>query len=76
MEKLRGETVPGLPEFEVGPVAAAQAAVRAAVREGTVRTAVDISDGGAATARVVRSGPRILGVGRLAGEKGEDEQHA
>ncbi len=48
LEKLRGETGPGLPDFEIEPIAAAQATVREAIRSGKVRTAADISEGGVA----------------------------
>jgi phosphoribosylformylglycinamidine synthase len=51
LAKLRGEALPeGLPEFEIEAVRAAQAAVREAVREGSLSSAHDIAEGGLATA--------------------------
>ncbi|HZJ28491.1 MAG TPA: AIR synthase-related protein, partial [Solirubrobacterales bacterium] len=50
LAKLRGASGPGLPGFEIDAVAAAQDVVREAVRAGTVGCAVDVSEGGLATA--------------------------
>jgi phosphoribosylformylglycinamidine synthase subunit PurL len=47
LAKLRGEPLPrGLPETEVARVAAAQAAIRDAVRAGELRSAHDVAEGG------------------------------
>jgi phosphoribosylformylglycinamidine synthase II len=51
LAKLRGEALPdGLAEFEIEAVRAAQAAVREAVREGSLSSAHDIAEGGLAVA--------------------------
>ena len=50
LAKLRGELDAGLPEPDVGAVAAACAAVRDAVRDGRLSSAHDVSDGGLACA--------------------------
>jgi phosphoribosylformylglycinamidine synthase len=51
LAKLRGQALPdGLPEFEIESVPAAQAAVREAVREGSLSSAHDIAEGGLAVA--------------------------
>jgi phosphoribosylformylglycinamidine synthase len=51
LAKLRGEALPdGLPGFEIEAVRAAQAAVREAVREGSLSSAHDIAEGGLAVA--------------------------
>jgi phosphoribosylformylglycinamidine synthase len=51
LRKLRGEALPdGLPEFEIDAVRAAQAAVREAVRDGSLASAHDIAEGGLAVA--------------------------
>jgi phosphoribosylformylglycinamidine synthase len=51
LERLRGIELPnGLPGFDLEAVRAAQAAVRTAVRAGTVRSAHDIAEGGLAVA--------------------------
>jgi phosphoribosylformylglycinamidine synthase subunit PurL len=51
LAKLRGEALPdGLPEFEIEAVRAAQAAVREAVRGGSLSSAHDIAEGGLAVA--------------------------
>jgi phosphoribosylformylglycinamidine synthase len=51
LARLRGEPLPdGLPEIDVGQVAATQAAVREAVRGGRISSAHDISEGGLAVA--------------------------
>jgi phosphoribosylformylglycinamidine synthase II len=50
LAKLRGELGPGLPEADLATVQAALELVRAAVRDGTVAAAHDISDGGLACA--------------------------
>jgi phosphoribosylformylglycinamidine synthase len=51
LEKLHGRTLPdGLPEIDLGAVAAAQAAVREAVRSGALSSAHDIAEGGLAVA--------------------------
>jgi phosphoribosylformylglycinamidine synthase II len=51
LAKLRGEALPdGLPEFEIEAVRAAQAAVRGAVRDGSLASAHDIAEGGLAVA--------------------------
>jgi phosphoribosylformylglycinamidine synthase subunit PurL len=50
LAKLRGELDAGLPEPDVAAVAAACAAVREAVRAGSVASAHDVSDGGLACA--------------------------
>jgi phosphoribosylformylglycinamidine synthase subunit PurL len=50
LAKLRGELDHGLGPFEIGPVKAAIAEVRDAVRDGLLHTAHDISDGGLACA--------------------------
>jgi phosphoribosylformylglycinamidine synthase len=50
LAKLRGELGPGLPEASIPDVVSAIAAVREAVRAGTVAAAHDISDGGLACA--------------------------
>jgi phosphoribosylformylglycinamidine synthase subunit PurL len=50
LAKLRGELDIGLPEPDVGAVAAACAAVRDTVRAGLVSSAHDVSDGGLACA--------------------------
>jgi phosphoribosylformylglycinamidine synthase len=51
LSKLRGQALPdGLPEFDLGAVAAAQAAVRAGVRAGLLASAHDIAEGGFAVA--------------------------
>jgi phosphoribosylformylglycinamidine synthase subunit PurL len=46
LAKLRGELGMGLPENAIKPIAAALALVRELVRDGAVRAAHDISDGG------------------------------
>jgi phosphoribosylformylglycinamidine synthase len=51
LAKLRGQALPdGLPEFEIEAVRAAQAAVREAVRAGSLSNAHDIAEGGLAVA--------------------------
>jgi len=51
LAKLRGEPLPdGLPELDIGTVAATQAAIRDAVRAGGVSSAHDIAEGGLAVA--------------------------
>ncbi|HTA05808.1 MAG TPA: AIR synthase-related protein, partial [Solirubrobacteraceae bacterium] len=51
LAKLRGQALPdGLPEFEIEAVRGAQAAVRDAVREGSLSSAHDIAEGGLAVA--------------------------
>jgi phosphoribosylformylglycinamidine synthase subunit PurL len=50
LAKLRGELGPGLPQPDVGAVAAACEAVREAVRAGKLSSAHDVSDGGLACA--------------------------
>jgi phosphoribosylformylglycinamidine synthase subunit PurL len=51
LAKLRGKALPdGLPEFEIEDVRAVQAAVREAVREGSLSSAHDIAEGGLAVA--------------------------
>jgi len=50
LAKLRGELDNGLAPFEIGAVEAAIVAVRDAVRDGLLRTAHDVSDGGLACA--------------------------
>jgi phosphoribosylformylglycinamidine synthase len=51
LAKLRGEALPSeLPEVDVAGVAAAQAAIRDAVRAGELRSAHDVAEGGLATA--------------------------
>jgi phosphoribosylformylglycinamidine synthase len=51
LAKLRGEPLPdGLPGFDIPAVLAAQAAVRAGVREGLLASAHDIAEGGLAVA--------------------------
>jgi phosphoribosylformylglycinamidine (FGAM) synthase-like enzyme len=50
LTKLRGELAPGLPQPDIAAVAAAIATVREAVRDGLVRVATDVSDGGLACA--------------------------
>jgi phosphoribosylformylglycinamidine synthase len=51
LAKLRGELLPdGLPAIDVEAVVAAQAAVRDAVRDGTLSSAHDIAEGGVAVA--------------------------
>ena len=50
LAKLRGELDTGLPQPDVGAVAAACAAVREAVRAGALASAHDVSDGGLACA--------------------------
>ena len=50
LEKLRGQTGPGLPRFETGPAAQAIELVRETVRAGVCSAAHDISDGGLAIA--------------------------
>jgi phosphoribosylformylglycinamidine synthase II len=49
LEKSRGELSAGLPEVEIDPVRTAIELVRDGVRDGTIRTATDVSDGGIAT---------------------------
>ncbi len=49
LEKLRGELFPSLPPFDLAAVVEALAIVREAVREGSLSSAHDISDGGLAT---------------------------
>jgi phosphoribosylformylglycinamidine synthase len=47
LSKLRGEALPdGLPEIDIAAVRAAQAAVREAVRAGSVTSAHDVAEGG------------------------------
>ena len=50
LAKLRGDLGPGLPSLPIDAVRAAIELVRDAVREGTVRAAHDVSDGGLACA--------------------------
>jgi phosphoribosylformylglycinamidine synthase len=51
LAKLRGDALPeALPELDVASIRAAQEAVRAAVRAGTVASAHDIAEGGALVA--------------------------
>ncbi len=50
LAKLRGELDAGLPQPDIGAVAAACAAVREAVRAGKLSSAHDVSDGGLACA--------------------------
>jgi phosphoribosylformylglycinamidine synthase subunit PurL len=50
LAKLRGELDSGLPQPDIAAVAAACAAVREAVRTGTLSSAHDVSDGGLACA--------------------------
>jgi phosphoribosylformylglycinamidine synthase subunit PurL len=51
LAKLRGEALPdGLAEIDIDAVRAAQAAVREAVRSGSLSSAHDIAEGGVATA--------------------------
>jgi phosphoribosylformylglycinamidine synthase subunit PurL len=51
LAKLRGQALPdGLPEFEIEAVRAAQAAVREAVRAGSLSSAHDVAEGGLAVA--------------------------
>jgi phosphoribosylformylglycinamidine synthase subunit PurL len=51
LAKLRGEVLPdGLPEVDIAAVAAAQLAVRDAVRDGALSSAHDIAEGGLAVA--------------------------
>jgi phosphoribosylformylglycinamidine synthase subunit PurL len=51
LSKLRGEPLPaGLPEVEIDAIRAAQRAVLEAVREGTLKSAHDIAEGGLAVA--------------------------
>jgi phosphoribosylformylglycinamidine synthase subunit PurL len=51
LDKLHGRPLPeALPEVDIGAVAAAQAAVRDAVREGALSSAHDIAEGGLAVA--------------------------
>jgi phosphoribosylformylglycinamidine synthase II len=51
LAKLRGQALPdGLPEFELDAVRAAQAAVREAVRAGSLSSAHDVAEGGLAVA--------------------------
>ncbi len=50
LAKQRGELGPGLPEVDIAAAAEAIATVRAAVRDGMLRVAHDISDGGLAVA--------------------------
>ena len=51
LAKLRGETLPdGLAQIDIAAVAAAQAAVRDAVRAGVIASAHDIAEGGLAVA--------------------------
>ncbi len=51
LDKLRGEPLPdGLAQFDIAAVAAAQAAVRDAVRAGKLASAHDIAEGGLAVA--------------------------
>jgi phosphoribosylformylglycinamidine synthase len=50
LAKLRGDLDRGLGDFEIGSVRAAIVAVRDAVRDGLVRCAHDVSDGGLACA--------------------------
>jgi phosphoribosylformylglycinamidine synthase len=51
LEKLHGRALPdGLPEIDLAAVAAAQAAVREAVRSGALSSAHDIAEGGLAVA--------------------------
>ncbi|MGH2911764.1 MAG: AIR synthase-related protein, partial [Solirubrobacteraceae bacterium] len=51
LSKLRGEALPdGLPPIELSAAIAAQEAIRAAVREGTLSSAHDIAEGGLAVA--------------------------
>jgi phosphoribosylformylglycinamidine synthase subunit PurL len=50
LAKQRGELGPGLPDVDIGAAAAAIAIVREAVRDGMLRVAHDISDGGLAVA--------------------------
>ncbi len=51
LAKLRGEPLPdGLPPFDLQPAIATQAAVRAAVRAGTLSSAHDVAEGGLAVA--------------------------
>ena len=50
LAKLRGDLGPGLPSLPIDAVRAAIELVRDAVREGTVRAAHDLSDGGLACA--------------------------
>jgi phosphoribosylformylglycinamidine synthase len=51
LAKLHGEPLPdGLPELDLGAVAAAHAAVRDAVRSGALSSAHDIAEGGLAVA--------------------------
>ncbi len=77
LAKLRGEPLPdGLAEVDVAAVAAAQAAVREAVRAGAVSSAHDIAEGGLAVALAECClagglGARVeLDVTALAGEQG------
>ncbi len=50
LDKLRGELDTGLPEPDIGAVAAACSALREAVRGGRIESAHDVSDGGLACA--------------------------
>ncbi len=50
LAKLRGELDAGLPGVDLGEAEAAIVAVREAVRDGSVRSAHDVSDGGLASA--------------------------
>jgi len=50
LAKLRGELAPGIPGVSTGEVAAAQGAVREAVRAGSLTACHDIADGGLACA--------------------------
>jgi len=61
LAKLRGELAPGLPRSDVTAVAAACAAVRAAVRDGRLSSAHDVSDGGLAVALAEATIGRELG---------------
>ena len=49
LEKMRGQLGSGLPDVDIEPIKAAIELVRDAVRDGTVRTVTDITEGGIAT---------------------------
>jgi phosphoribosylformylglycinamidine synthase len=68
LEKLVGRALPdGLPEIDIQAVAAAQAAVREAVRAGAVSSAHDIAEGGLAVAVAAAGDARASLFGEASG---------
>ena len=76
LAKQRGELEPGLPPVDIEDARAAIAAVREAVREGALRVAHDISDGGLACALAecaIAGGVGVeVDLGELIAERGGD----